>query len=270
MKLHVHIGRVHVHVHDDFMESEHPRVSSGEHAGEFTAKPGTGSGSAPQQSGVPNDMPKPESDRYGRIMGYSVTKNGSKSIFNEEGGLKYNTGWASTAKPEELSQVKALVKSATDLQSYVDTDAHYSVNAYLRGATEIPKGRLPISKEEVQQIISGIDHVMQQSILTKPMTLYRTSTLTNMDPSQVGKELNISTYLSTSTSRAAVKEFEDPTTWTIQIKVPAGTRGVDMNKTLGAAIESSSHQKEFLLDRGLRFRVVKVDPKTRAVSLEAI
>ena len=141
------------------------------------------------------------------------------------------------------------------------------VNMKLRdpdGAT----GLSPIDRVE-RRYIEDMDEVMSENTLPENTRLYRGVTgeyaeqMTRLNPGDVFSDGG---YGSTSLSSAVPRESLTTSDALIQIHAPKGTHGVYANALLArtenhqaAASGQYSHQQEFILARGMNYRVINVE-----------
>lgn len=102
--------------------------------------------------------------------------------------------------------------------------------------------------------VADLDSAMRAHAVAEETTAYR-----GMHPFwtknlKEGMEFVDLGFVSVTTDPAIAKGFGAAVA---EIQVPAGTRGLDVTKLLGE--RNRYLQKEVLLDRGLRFRVAKID-----------
>lgn len=151
--------------------------------------------------------------------------------------------------PSDLQAVKTYSQSGFDY-------SYAYVNTWLR--SEELQGSM--NEAGMKKAVAALDRVLDASVTDKPTTLYRGTGWReygiepeDVNESLVGKVLQDRAYTSTTADRELAQEAYSYDRPILRIKVPAGSRVLDMEKH--AAIPE---EREFLLARGARYRVDRV------------
>jgi len=144
---------------------------------------------------------------------------------------------------------------------------HYrKVQSHLRGGNALDA--------HGEQIIKHLDDMLKDASLPAPQKLYRA--LGSLDVARMlgperkvrkGAVLPDPGFGSSSTSYAEARKFFDvgPKTVMMTIKAPKGAKALDISQH-----SDKSDEKEVLIARNARYKVVKYDPKTRHLEVEML
>lgn len=214
-------------------------VPGGDGEPEPTREEGTGGGAEPEEEDQ-------EEIEYANFAG---------NIEQADEWLKEQFGeQASKLKPAEL---KALAQYKTDL--------FFGINAYLRGE-DLDKRGYGEDAEALEPVIDQIDRVMEGSEITEPITVFRGMDMEdqfsrNFDMLE-GEVFQFDGFTSTSVFSGPAERFleesstEGETPVMLEIRVPAGSKGIWMDAPSILRATEFLNETEILLDRGLRFRIV--------------
>ena len=163
-----------------------------------------------------------------------------------------------------------LAESYTALENYTDTD-YMGINTHLRGGdiTDIHYVETPDElanlREKADDLVADLDRLFEAAPTTPvDLVLHRgihSDYAREIADYPVGAVFHDLGYSSTSLSPSTGEQFsrygddDDKFGLVLEIAVPAGTRGVSVNQTLGS-LSSLTSEHEILLDRGTTFRVV--------------
>jgi hypothetical protein len=129
------------------------------------------------------------------------------------------------------------------------------------GALEFQRtiARQQLEQPENARQIRELDSAMARSETTADAVLYRGVQPALANVPEPGQSYVDYSFVSTSADQNVAAGFGP---MVLEVRVPAGTRAVNVSQALGS--RSQFEQSEFLLDRGMTFRVVSKTP-TRAV-----
>ena len=142
-------------------------------------------------------------------------------------------------------------------------DGYFNINNFLRG--KVKKFTFKKDEDDAKSSIEGIDRLFDKApTIPEDMVLHRGihSDYANdvIAKYQVGDLFTDQAYVSTSTDKQQAEEFAtysdevDNEGFTLEILVPAGTRGIYVPEYLGSYQENA--ENEIVLDRGTTFRVI--------------
>ncbi len=167
---------------------------------------------------------------------------------------------------------KSLSQGQSDaVKGYTVISRH--INDLARGLP--PHGSAPPSESTKAQI-AELDKAIESAPPTKsPMKAFRTMPLraieglSNGDPqSLVGAELGDKGFCSTTLDSKVAEEMYGLAEVVVEISLPKGTKGAYLGE--GVRDDSVEDQKEFLLPRGSKFKISKVEEsKTGGYKLTA-
>ena len=113
-----------------------------------------------------------------------------------------------------------------------------------------------------KQNMQALDSATRSSAATEATTLYRSVPAEALSNKKVGDEIEDRAYMSTTKRRDSAEELLGVTGGEdiiIKIDAPKGTRGVDVNRSLGERSEYAD-QHEVLLPRNTVLRITKITP----------
>lgn len=243
-------------------------------------------------------------DNYAKIEGKSSYQAASY-IYGEVGGPdasemtasdiadKYGVDTETAEKIEEhlhdmaQSELEENFDDDESSSGFYDDDAnsyttHRSLSEDERTAVKEYQGS---GYEDLNKWLSGREHGGSESTLARRRDLLDTAiakSFTDSDmtvyrggkgwdahnwPDQVGKEITFKSYTSTSVDRSEAETFAGNTSYVID--VPSGASALYMNQIIGAS-NSMANERELLLPRNSRFKVDRVEIKSKTVYLSLI
>jgi hypothetical protein len=143
-------------------------------------------------------------------------------------------------------------------------------NSYLRGGRE----GIQIQRDKVMMLDSIIETIKP---ITSPMTLYRAVPNHVFEDKKKGDTYIDKGYVSTSSNKASVNHpgyVHRDDRMVLTIKVPSGIKVVNMSELVQTSIHAPDKAKqlaawedEFLLPRGLTFKILSLTKKTGIVEV---
>ena len=130
------------------------------------------------------------------------------------------------------------------VEDYVDF-SYQPINGYLRGHEK----RTRVPGFDAQEAISHLDSAMDKFDLTEDVIVYRGDSIDIFAGRNVGDELVIPQFMSTSINTEYAQDFNGP--FFAEIRVPRGTKSLYLGNNSQLPEES-----ELLLSRGLRYKVI--------------
>jgi len=150
------------------------------------------------------------------------------------------------------------------IRHYGTQVGHQDINHYLRTEevrtkhSDPPKAMIDSKRNYLNESVSRIDSAMTP--LSNDIEVVRVLRGEGPSRHRVGSVITDKAYMSTSTDpnfatkwRYSVADDEAPTGLVLRLKVPAGTKALDISKT-----SASYGENELLLQRGLSYRVMKI------------
>ena len=184
--------------------------------------------------------------------------------------MAVTVGW----KPVKAAYPGITEEQIKALDAYT-ASAYAQLNRYL-------ENRLPyqVSKEQekfLKQTADRLDALIKNSpVVDRDVTVFRglpaqsvVARYPNMDPGDI---LRFDAFTSTSFSGQTARSFAGGNEGIVlQIKVPKGTKALDVEKTYeGIGVLGGGFEKEMILPRGLEYKITKLDKEGRVIHLEVV
>ena len=142
------------------------------------------------------------------------------------------------------------------------------INQYLRtGHLHWESAATP---EEAEQVAEVIDKAIANRTTDAPLTLWRGFGDKNPDDFAKNGVIRHKGFVSTSVDETAARQFAKAGNYIAKIELPAGSHAVAIDYGKDPASQANSYEKEVLLARGSRFRIVGIDHGNKTVSLQPI
>ena len=178
-------------------------------------------------------------------------------------------GQKPTAKPGDEIGTEGVIEKMPQVEfdavaRYVSKDliGRTSVQNVLRG---LPTGA-PAKSFAKNFPINDLKHAIQRSVITKNTIVNRATSNPDVLNAKVGDIITEKGFISTSKTFAGVEGFSgkldsagNPTDVVVQIELPKGTKGLDINATYAGFKEDNfySKEEEVLLPAGTKFEVIE-------------
>lgn len=183
---------------------------------------------------------------------------GSHIFVGEGGEVKAGMGGKFNGKNTKdignKTPISASQRTSTLEKNEVQSLREYASAGYRDINSELRSGKIsPETKKEV----ASIDAAMKKSKISSPITVYRGISGDIAKTIAEGSTFREPAYMSTSTNKDSADVFSHGNDRALlEIKVPAGSRAIDMNGISGFGSGEVASENEILLDRGGQLKIV--------------
>lgn len=247
-------------INSDFKESDHPRADDG--------KFGSGGGSSKSSKKYPDSIKTYEDKKE---YDEEIEERRKKIEEEKEEDEKYEkeVSEKKDIKTKDIKESNKILKEKISLSSNLSDEEKYDIESYSHSGYAKVHGFLQGNKLNdedkniAERMIKNLDSALSKSSLKDNLTVYRgmynVKNIRDMGKEGIGKEINMSSYWSTSPSISTAEEFTHESSSgsgvLFEIKLKKG------QKALNGKVNGNKEEPELILPKNQKYKIIDFKPK---------